>query len=169
MERLLLMTKYSSIIALLLLLTGCSMVNDGSDDPKDYVAVGDRLPAFTVPVVYSDGTTGTFTSTALTGPTVVVFFHTSCSDCQRELPRLDAYYRQHQHDDGFQMVAISREENAESVATFWADQHLAIPYSAQPDRRIYQLFATVTIPRIYFCNSQGIVTRIFVERIDEAL
>ena len=60
-------------------------------------------------------------------------------------------------------MAISREEDEASVAAFWADNGLQMPYSAQTDRSIYNLFATSIIPRIYFC-SDGIVTRIDVEK-----
>ncbi len=63
----------------------------------------------------------------------------------------------------FRMLAISREENEESVAAYWAANGLLIPYSPQEDRRIYNLFATSIIPRIYFCRD-GIVTRIDIEK-----
>jgi peroxiredoxin len=153
------------ILTILLILTavGCSSVVDDEDDVKEYVKVGDRLPLFSVDVVDGDGKTGTFSTAALTGETVVVLFHTSCGDCQRELPRMNDYYLQHCGDKGFQMVAISREEGAESVAAYWKEQGLSIPYSAQTDRRIYNLFASSIIPRTYFCSADGIITQILVE------
>ena len=153
------------ILTILLILTavGCSSVVDDEDDVKEYVKVGDRLPLFSVDVVDGDGKTATFSTAALTGETVIVLFHTSCGDCQRELPRLNDYYLQHCGDKGFQMVAISREEGAESVAAYWKEQGLSIPYSAQTDRRIYNLFASSIIPRTYFCSADGIITQILVE------
>ena len=127
--------------------------------------VGDRVPVFTVETVDADGTTGTFSTTQLTGETVIVLFNTSCGDCRRELPLLNDYYLEHRDDEGFLMVAISREEGAESVAAYWKEQGLSIPYSAQTDRRIYQLFASSIIPRVYFCSADGIITKIFIEKI----
>ena len=143
------------------LFAGCSSVVD-EDDAVERVHVGDRVPLFSVTV--SDGEQErTFSTAQLTGETVIVLFHTSCGDCQRELPRMNDYYLQHRHEKGFQMVAISRAEGAESVAAYWKEQGLSIPYSAQTDRRIYNLFASSIIPRTYFCSADGTVTRILVE------
>ena len=152
---------WTVLIALTLL--GCSMADDEESEVKERVSVGDRLPVFTVATVEADGTAGTFSTARLTGETVIVLFHTSCGDCQRELPRLNEYYLQHRSEPGFQMVAISREEGAESVAAYWKEQGLSIPYSAQTDRRIYNLFASSIIPRTYFCSADGIITQILVE------
>lgn len=104
-----------------------------------------------------------FSTTQLTGETVIVLFNTSCSDCQRELPRLNEYYLQHRADEGFEMVAISREEGEESVAAFWKEYNLSIPYFPQTDRRIYNLFATSLIPRVYYVSPEGIITHVFIE------
>lgn len=141
----------------------CSMGDDDDGEVREYVKVGDRVPAFSVETVLADGSTATFSTAQLTGETVIVLFNTSCGDCQRELPRMNDYYLQHRHEKGFQMVAISRAEGAESVAAYWKEQGLSIPYSAQTDRRIYNLFASSIIPRTYFCSADGSVTRILVE------
>jgi peroxiredoxin len=139
------------------------MGDDDDGEVTEYVKVGDRVPAFSVETVLADGSTATFSTAQLTGETVIVLFNTSCGDCQRELPRMNDYYLQHCGDKGFQMVAISREEGAESVAAYWKEQGLSIPYSAQTDRRIYNLFASSIIPRTYFCSADGIITQILVE------
>lgn len=152
------------MMLLCLLLTGCSSIED--DETKERVAVGDRVPLFSVEMV-KDGERSTFSTAQLTGETVIVFFNTTCPDCQRDLPKLNQYYLKHKADEGFQMVAISREEGEEDVAAYWKDKGLQIPYSAQNDRRIYELFASSIIPRIYFVSAQGVVTRIFIERFDE--
>lgn len=141
----------------------CSMGDDDDSEVTEYVKVGDWVPAFSVETVLADGSTAMFSTARLTGETVIVLFNTSCSDCQRELPRMNDYYLQHCGDKGFQMVAISREEGAESVAAYWKEQGLSIPYSAQTDRRIYNLFASSIIPRTYFCSADGIITQILVE------
>lgn len=152
------------MMLLYLLLTGCSSIED--DETKERVVVGDRVPLFSVEMV-KDGERSTFSTAQLTGETVIVFFNTTCPDCQRDLPKLNQYYLKHKADEGFQMVAISREEGEEDVAAYWKDNGLQIPYSAQNDRRIYELFASSIIPRIYFVSAQGIVTRVFIERFDE--
>ena len=148
------------------LLVGCT-IDDHKDSPDpdetSLIKVGDRLPSFSVDMITGEGR-GVFSTLRLTGRTVIVFFHTSCSDCQRELPKLNAYYLSHRDENGFQMVAIAREEQQESIAAFWQEHHLAIPYSPQPDRRIYSLFATQTIPRAYLCSADGIVQWMGIEK-----
>lgn len=143
-------------------MVGCSSVVDNDDDVVERVKTGDHVPLFSVTVVDGDEEYS-FSTSQLTGETVIVFFNTWCSDCQRELPKLNQYYLQHKNDKGFQMVAISRGEGKELVADFWQANNLQIPYSAQEDRRIYDLFASSVIPRVYFCSKEGIVTRVFIE------
>ena len=152
------------MMLLYLLLTGCSSIED--DETKERVAVGDRVPLFSVEMV-KDGERSTFSTSHLTGETVIVFFSVKCGDCQRDLPKLNQYYLKHKDDPGFQMIAISRAEGEELVVPFWEEYGLQIPYSAQNDRRIYELFASSIIPRVYFVSAQGIVTRVFIERFDE--
>lgn len=134
-------------------------------DESSIVRVGDRLPVFSVEV--TDGSEhSVFNSNSLEGTTVIVFFNTSCQDCQRELPELNAYYLRHCQDQGFRMVAIAREESEESIASYWQQQNLSIPYSPQEDRKVYSLFATQYIPRVYFCSGQGVVLWMGVENFD---
>ena len=152
------------MMLLCLLLTGCSSIED--DETKERVVVGDRVPLFSVEMV-KDGERSTFSTSHLTGETVIVFFSVKCGDCQRDLPKLNQYYLKHKDDPGFQMIAISRAEGEELVVPFWEEYGLQIPYSAQNDRRIYELFASSKVPRVYFVSAQGIVTRVFIERFDE--
>ena len=159
------MNKYVALILLGLLMMGCSSIED-DNEVTERVNAGDRVPSFTVDVV-TDGIISTFSTAQLTGETVIVFFNTTCPDCQRDLPKLNQYYLKHKNDKGFQMVAISRAEGEDAVAAYWKDNGLQIPYSAQSDRRIYELFASSIIPRIYFVSAKGIVTRVFIERFDE--
>lgn len=145
------------LIAMLL----CGCITD-DDDVEERVRVGDKVPLFTVDVI-DNGERSTFSTADIDGETVIVFFNTSCEDCRRELPKLNDYYLRHRDEAGFCMVAISREEGEESVAAYWHYNSLQIPYSAQTDRRIYSLFASSVIPRVYYCSPQGIITKIFVE------
>ena len=151
------MSKYIALMLLCLLMTGCSSIED-DHEVTERVNVGDRVPSFTVDVV-KDGERIMFSTSHL--------FNTTCPDCQRDLPKLNQYYLKHKADEGFQMVAISRAEDEDAVAAYWKDNGLQIPYSAQNDRRIYELFASSIIPRIYFVSAQGIVTRVFIEKFDE--
>lgn len=157
-------TKLFLTALLLLSAVGCSL-NDDEEEQTELIKVGDRVPSFSLTVDNGEQVR-TFSTTRLTGETVIVFFNTTCPDCQRDLPLLNDYYLKHKDDEGFQMVAISREEGDASVAAYWEANHLQIPYFAQTDRRIYNLFATSIIPRVYFCGADGIVTRVCIEKFD---
>lgn len=157
--------KYWNIMLACLLLWGCGSIHE-EDDVVERIVVGSRVPIFSVNVVDYEGLTTSFSTNRLYGETVIVFFSTQCKDCQRELPELNEYYLKHKDDDGFQMVAISRAEGEQSVADFWSANNLQIPYSAQEDRKIYDLFASSVIPRVYFVSSSGIITKVLIENFD---
>lgn len=133
-----------------LLLTGC--VND-DDAPVWAVAVGERVPPFSVTL--NDGSV--IWHHDLEGKTaVIVFFNTSCGDCRRELPEIQCAYEEAGDDTVY--LCIAREETEPSIARFWRENGLTMPYSPQADRRIYNLFATAGIPRLYVISPFGIIT-----------
>lgn len=143
----------------------CSCVGgtgDPEEDAASWVRVGDRLPAFEV--MMNDGRT--VSDETLAGSVAVIcFFNTGCNDCRRELPVLQRAFDEYGERATF--VCISRSELAESVEKFWQEKGLTLPYSAQPDTRIYRCFAGHTIPRIYVADKQGTVKFIFVEKVSE--
>lgn len=128
------------------------------------VKVGDKLPAFELKL--NDGTLVN-NATLLGKKTVLVFFNTSCQDCQRELPEIQKLYdlldyeNEYENVNNIVIIAISRAESEASVADYWQYHSFTIPYSAQEDRRIYELFATSIIPRIYIADKTGKVIATF--------
>ncbi len=135
--------------------TGC--VNE-REEPVWSLQVGDRLPEFEITLNNGDMVT---TESLRGSESVIVFFNTSCIDCRRELPELQKLY------DEFLMqnrpvcfMCISREEGAASVAKFWDENHFTMPYSAQTDRRIYNLFASSGIPRLYEVDKDLVIKRV---------
>lgn len=142
----------SLVILMALSLWSCSM-GEGITPSDNKVNVGDRLPSFVVTM--HDGTR--LATDDLRGkPSVIIFFSTTCSDCQRELPMLDKRYREHGSDTTF--VAISREQGDDVVTDYWQANGLSLPYSAQADRTVYSLFAKKGIPRVYIANANLTVT-----------
>ena len=159
------MNKIVRLFFVLFLFVGCVVdesENDQNTNEENLVRVGDRLPSFSVEVV-SDDVRSVFSSDRLSGRTVIVFFHTGCRDCQRELPELNGYYLRHRDEAGFQMVAIAREESEPDVAAYWQAHGFSIPYAPQNDRRIFNLFATQTIPRVYICSPKGMIEWMGIE------
>ena len=149
------MNRISAIFFSIFLLVGC--INE--DVPSGEVKVGDRLPAFEV--VMNDGTV--VTDASLIGKvSVVMFFHTSCPDCRQALPRVQDIYDEYAQKDVL-FALISRECTADEIRAYWEENSLDMPYSAQNDRTVYNLFASSRIPRIYISDENGTVRYIFTD------
>ena len=119
-------------MGLAVLLAGCSGID--TDAPgEDPVKVGDPVPAFSVTM--QDG--NNFNSRELGGmPAMIVFFHTSCADCQRTLPLVQQVYERY-GPAGVRFVCIARAQGAAEIQTFWQQYRLTLPWSAQEDRSVY--------------------------------
>lgn len=126
---------------------------------KDDLKVGDKLPNFSVTM--NDGSV--VTGEALRrGVSVVVFFTTTCPDCQQMLPEMQRIYDRFSAQ-GVNFALISREEGEEKVAAYWQQEGLSMPYSPQTDRKIYNLFATSIVPRVYVSDKGGTIRTIFTD------
>ena len=145
-------------ICMALVLVGC-----GVDDPEgvgvDPVKVGDSVPAFSVTL--QDGNEFNSRNHA-SWPAVIVFFHTSCADCQKTLPVVQRVYERYR-PNGVNFVCIARAQGSADIQSFWQQNRLSMPWSAQEDRKVYSLFAASRIPRVYIVNKEGKVISIYAD------
>ena len=95
------------------------------------------------------------------GLSVIMFFHTSCPDCQKALPVVQKIYDEYA-SKGVPFVLISREEVQQDIEFFWKREGLEMPFSAQETREVYELFARTRIPRIYI-SKDGIIRHIYTD------
>lgn len=138
------------LISVFVLSMFCSCISDAITEDDSKVQVGDKVPVFEVEML--DGET--FSISQMQGHSyLIIFFSTTCTDCQRQLPEVDKAYRQVGRSDV--ILAISRGESAAIVAPFWQENSFALPVAATTDRRIYNLFALQGVPRLYFVDKQG--------------
>ena len=142
------------IIVLGLIISSCIKEEQGVE-----LVVGDRLPDFEV--VMNDGSV-VDDDILSEGVSVVMFFHTSCPDCQQALPRMQQIYDEY-ISKGVYFAFISREESAVDIESYFNEKGLKLPYSAQNDRKVYKQFAQTRIPRIYICEKGGIIRYIFTD------
>lgn len=141
------------------MLLGCifitSCIDDDAEEGNIQLKAGDALPSFSIKM--NDGQT--VTNESLKGkPSVIVFFNTGCKDCQQELPVLQHVFEAYPQ---INWACISREEKEESIKTFWTEQGLTLPYSAQEDRVVYYLFAKSGIPQVFIVDRNAIIRRVF--------
>ena len=143
------------MITVLAALTGCIKEKQTGAELK----VGDILPDFEV--VMNDGSVVT-DDMLKESVSVVMFFHTSCPDCQQVLPQMQKIYDEYA-SEGVKFALISREDSDMSIDAFWNEKGLKMPYSAQTTRKIYEKFASERIPRVYICEKGGIIRYIFTD------
>jgi peroxiredoxin len=149
------MKKLLTIILIICSATGCIKERPAGSDIK----IGDPLPVFEV--MMNDGSS--VSDVSLRGDvSIVMFFHTSCPDCQQVLPVMQRIYDEYTQK-GLKTALISREENFDDISAYWSKNSLNMPYSAQKDRKIYELFAASRIPRIYISDENGTVRYIFTD------
>lgn len=150
------MKRFFAFCSVLVCLVCPSCISDNLE-PKGQgtlVSVGDELPCFSVITAKGQRVSR---DSLLGHRSVVLFFNTRCADCQMELPRVDSLYRAFSHDKSFKLICIARQEKEPSIANFWKEKKLTMPYSPQADRSVFQLFAYTGIPRIYISSPDGVV------------
>ncbi|MDE6479987.1 MAG: TlpA family protein disulfide reductase [Muribaculaceae bacterium] len=140
---------------LVMLMAGC--VGE-KEEPEWYLQPGDVLPDFEVVTIEGEkvGSADSYKAEL-----IIVFFNTTCPDCQRELPILQRQYEDNlslPKSERSQYICISREEGAADVEQYWSENHLTLPVSAQNDRSIYSKFASIGIPRIFYAKD-GVITK----------
>ena len=145
---------HSLFIALIVCLAGCI---GEKEEPEWYLHYGDALPQFEVTTI--EGRT-VCSADSYNAPMVIVFFNTTCPDCQKELPIIQEQYEENlkfPESDQSIYICISREEGAADVERYWTENNLTLPVSPQTDRRIYSMFASIGIPRIFYAKDGKII------------
>lgn len=145
------------ILACLILLSSLSMATScifekDSEDEEYEMAVGQSIPDFTVTMNDGSVVTG---ADLRKGNALIMFFHTDCPDCQGTLPSVQKIYDEYKAK-GMKFALISRSQLAGPIQEYWDAQGYTMPYSAQPTREIYALFASSRVPRVYVCK-EGVV------------
>ena len=128
------------------------------ESPQEYVRVGDALPHFSVTLMDSTlVSNATWAGRSL----VLILFSIECPDCQRELPQVERFYQMVREREDVFTLGISRGGGHDAVTGYWAQSGLTFPCSPQEDRRIYNLFASSVVPRVYVVSPQGRVTHMY--------
>ncbi|WP_295728781.1 redoxin domain-containing protein [uncultured Muribaculum sp.] len=157
---------YIFMLLLAMVMAGCVTEKD---EPVVALGPGDAVPRFEVTL--DDGTRFGYTDMQRT-PCVITFFDTSCPDCRAALPVVQSVAdRTVVQSRGVRFVCIARSEGEASIAPYWREASLTMPYSPQPDDRVYRLFANRIIPRIYLTvpaadeSAPPVIAAAFVEHV----
>lgn len=162
------MKKFYNILTLLFVLfaaTSCSNVimEDQAEMPSHekttLVRIGDTAPDFTVQTLSGEKQT----LSSMQGKTVLlVFFATSCPDCEVQLDLLNSVISLFDTDK-FEILAISRGEKITTVSKFISKKDYNFTIGVDRDKSIYSLYATQYIPRCFVIDPLGHIEAISVE------
>lgn len=123
------------------------------DRPAEMIGPGESLPGFAVETL--DG--ATVSDKDLTGaPSLIILFTTTCPDCHRQLPEVEAAHASLKGKARF--LAIAREERKETVSVFWEENGFTFPAAAPGDRGVYNLFdrgSRSGVPQVYLSGADG--------------
>ena len=135
----------------------CSCIRTKHSSDTAPLGPGDTIPAFSVRVC--DGSILSEKDFSK-GDALVAFFNTACPDCQKDLPVLQEFYEE--YGDSVAMLLIAREETEESISHYWRQNNLSMPFAAQEDRSVFNLFCNSGIPKIYIL-SEGVIQAVLDE------
>ena len=144
------------VMAFCVLSGAVSCINE-KDKGEFELKVGESIPDFSV--VMNDGST-LESSSLKSGVALIMFFNTGCPDCQKTLPAVQKVYEDFGESVSFAVISRAQEDSA--VAPYWKENGYTLPYSPQADRKVYNMFATSRVPRVYICKD-GIIKHIYTD------
>jgi len=130
-----------------------SVVASSQTDPTTLTKVGDKAPAFSWTTI--DGQS--FDLSSMKGKIVMInFFATWCGPCNSELPVLQKnIWEKYKNNKSFQLIILGREHNAKEVSDFVKTKGFTMPFAPDPERGIFKLYATQSIPRNVIVGKEG--------------
>lgn len=128
-------------------------------EESSVVGVGDVAPDFTVELLGGESVT----LSELRGEVVLlVLFSHECPDCKMLMDDMTAA-RDDFDDLGVRILAIERDGSAEDVETYMASHGYDFDVAVDDNRAIYNLYATMYVPRTYLIDSEGIIVHATIE------
>ncbi len=127
--------------------------SSAQDDPSTLTRVGDKAPQFSCKSV--DGKVVDMSK--LQGKIVMInFFATWCGPCMLELPVLQKnIWDKYKNRSDFELIILGREHNETEVSNFVKTKGFTMPFAPDPERKIFSLFATQSIPRNVIVGKDG--------------
>lgn len=172
------LNKTCTIILAISLLSACQTTDVKSPDQgvgdttassveqpeyEEYISPGQTLPIQSVVDVNGE----TVDLSATDKRKLVILFATHCSDSNRALKALNN--SELLDDDSIEIVAIAREETADTVIE-WRDRYgIKTPLATDPDRSIFKQFAAAGIPRFITVSPDNEIIKMNLAETEDPL
>lgn len=132
--------------------------------PSDGFALkeGDPLPRFSISNSKETVSPGDMKNKLV----LIIFFSTSCKDCRQAFPAISTLYNSYKDNPSIRLLLIARDETEEQVAAYFREQDYDLDYFADPQRKVYSLFADATIPRVFLADRTGTIILTQTEEVD---
>lgn len=118
-----------------------------------HTRIGQQVPHFEIET--KDGAKKS--TETLQGKVVLInFFATWCPPCRQELPQVQKeIWDKHQNREDFEIIVLAREEGWDKLTPFLEQFGYTFPFYPDLNRKVYNLFATDTIPRNVIIDRNG--------------
>jgi cytochrome c biogenesis protein CcmG/thiol:disulfide interchange protein DsbE len=104
----------------------------------------------------------------LRGQVVLVnFWATWCGPCRAELPDMAAVYQAHQAE-GFVILGVNNQENAETLSRFLASNTIPYPILLDSNARVTQAYRVSAFPTTFVIDRRGMVRTVMTGSRDYA-
>ena len=158
------MRDYIKIVVLIFViipLVACGTITEGlpTHEESSIVVVGDEAPDFTATLLSGESVS----LAALRGEEVLlVLFSHECPDCKMFLDDMQA--AKAEFDElGVVILLVARDGESGVVEAYMSENGYEFDVVADPDRAIYNLYATTYVPRTYLIDKEGYVVCATVE------
>lgn len=102
-------------------------------------------------------------------PKVYIFWASWCSDCKRELPKVEKIFKEYGKQVDFITVNMTglKGETDEDAKLYYQENRFTFPVYFDINQQVYKKFEIKAIPTIYFVTRSGIIKNIKIEDISE--
>ncbi len=122
-------------------------------DTATLTKIGDKAPLFSCKTIDNK----TVDIAQLQGKIILInFFATWCGPCNQELPLLEKnIWDKYKNNPSFDLIILGREHTEKEVRDFVKTKKFTMPFAPDPNRDIFKLYATQSIPRNIIIGKDG--------------
>jgi peroxiredoxin len=145
----------SLLITVGFLLAGCAApLEQPTPEETTLTQVGQVAPVFELEITDS----GLFSLHEQKGKVVLInFFATWCPPCREELPALEKEIWQRFQGRELAVLVIGRGHNNDEILPFLKENGYSFPAAGDPERAVYDLYASRFIPRNVVVGPDGTI------------